>query len=286
LEKKQKKKVLAKKESKALRNSMDSERLTRAIVALVELVARLRSPNGCPWDIQQTDSSIKLYLLEEAYEVLDAVEKSSPQDVCSELGDLLFQILFLAQLAAERKEFDFVEVVEKISEKMIKRHPHVFGGTKVDSAEDVALNWARIKAREKSASRKTSSFFESVPSNLPALLRAHRLSERASKLNSGWTNAEEIWDKILEQFEALKSAVTQQERDLVSKEMGGLLFNLVNLTRHWGLNAENLLRLFNREFLECLDKADQELNACGIKLEEATSDQMKRALEKIKKIAL
>ena len=260
---------------------MDSERLTKAIIALVELVARLRSPNGCPWDAQQTDSSIKVYLLEEAYEVLDAIEKSSPQDICMELGDLLFQILFLAQLAAERKEFDFIKVVEKVTQKMVQRHPHVFGGTKVDGAEDVAVNWARIKANEKGAAQKTSSFFESIPSNLPALLRAHRLSERASKLNSDWTGEEEIRDKILEQFELLKSAINRQDKNLVGKEMGGLLFNLVSLSRHWGFNAENLLRLANQEFLEYLQETERELNACGIKLEEATSDQMKRVLKKM-----
>jgi MazG family protein len=265
---------------------MDSERLTKAISALVELVARLRSPNGCPWDAQQTDSSIKVYLLEEAYEVLDAIEKSSPQDICMELGDLLFQILFLAQLAAERNEFDFIEVVEKVTQKMVQRHPHVFGGTKVDSAEDVALNWAKIKASEKGAAQKTSSFFESIPSNLPALLRAHRLSERASKLNSSWTCEGEISDKILGQFEVLKSAINRQDKDLVSKEIGRLFFSLVCLSRHWGLNAENLLRLANQEFLEYLQETERELNACGIKLEEVTSDQMKRALKKAGRVIL
>ena len=237
--------------------NMDSDRLSRAIVTLVELVARLRNPGGCPWDAKQADSTLKMYLLEEAYEVLDAIEQSSPQDVCMELGDLLFQILFLARLAAERKEFDFTEVVEKITEKMIRRHPHVFGGTSVDSAEDVKLNWARIKAEEKGAAQKTSSVFESVPTNLPALLRTHRLSERASKLNPDLANGEKIWNKVLGQFEALKSAVTREDRDSVREAMGGLLFSLSNLTRHWGFNAENLLRLTNQEFLECFEKTEK-----------------------------
>ena len=161
---------------KSLRNpilNMNSNRLSKAVVALTDLVTRLRSPAGCPWDAKQTDSTLKMYLLEEAYEVLDAIENSSPEDVCLELGDLLFQILFLAQLAAERKEFDFTDVVEKITEKMIRRHPHVFGETRVADAEDVKRNWAKIKAKEKEAARKTSSVVESVSMNLPALLRAH-----------------------------------------------------------------------------------------------------------------
>jgi tetrapyrrole methylase family protein/MazG family protein len=237
--------------------NMDSDRLCRAVVALVELVTRLRSPGGCPWDAKQTDSTLKMYLIEEAYETLDAIEKSSPKDVCMELGDLLFQILFLAHLAAERKEFDFTEVVEKITEKMIRRHPHVFGETRVDSAEDVTLNWARIKAKEKGAAQKTASVFESVPTNLPALLRTHRLSERASKLNADLANGEEIWNKVLGQFEALKSSVTREDRDSVREAMGWLLFSLSNLTRHWGFNAESLLRLTNQEFLECFEKTEK-----------------------------
>ena len=128
---------------------MDSDRLSKAIVALTNLVARLRGPEGCPWDARQTDSTIKIYLIEEAFEVLDAIEKSSPEDVCLELGDLLFQVLFLARLADERNEFDFIDVVEKITKKMIHRHPHVFGEVKVNSAEDVANNWANIKKAEK-----------------------------------------------------------------------------------------------------------------------------------------
>ena len=236
---------------------MDSDRLSRAVVALVELVTRLRSPGGCPWDAKQTDSTLKMYLLEEAYEVLDAIEQSSPEDVCMELGDLLFQILFLAHLAAERKEFDFTEVVEKITEKMIRRHPHVFGETSVDSAEDVALNWAKIKAKEKGSPQKMSSVFESVPTNLPALLRSHRLTERASKLNPDLANGEEIWNKVLGQFEALKSAVTREDRGSVREAMGGLLFSLSNITRHWGFNAENLLRLANQEFMECFEKTEK-----------------------------
>ena len=259
---------------------MDSDRLSRAVVALVDLVVRLRGPNGCPWDAKQTDASIKMYLLEEAYEVLDAIENSSPRDVCMELGDLLFQILFLTQLAAERKEFDFIEVVEKITEKMIHRHPHVFGSSKLDSPEEVALNWTRIKANEKGSSHKPSSALQSVPLNLPALLRAHRLGERASKLNTFWANGDKILATLQEEFEALKSAIARQDRDLVSEKTGDLLFDLANLTRHWGLNAENLLRLANQDFLEFFEKAESTLRASGIDIEEATPDQLNRIWKK------
>jgi MazG family protein len=243
---------------------MDPDRLPKAFVDLVDLVVRLRGPGGCPWDAEQTDSTIKLYLLEEAYEVLEAIEKSSPLDVCLELGDLLFHILLLAQLAEERKEFDFVEVVERITEKMIRRHPHVFGKTKVDNAEDVALNWAMIKKEEKGDPKDTSSLLKDVPVNLPALLKAHRLNERASKVDFDWPNADAVWDEVLEKFEELSAAVSRQDRDLFSEEMGDLLFSLANLARHWGFNSEHLLRVANRKFLDHFEKIEATTQVHGL----------------------
>jgi MazG family protein len=263
---------------------MDPDRLPKAIEALVSLVARLRGPGGCPWDAKQTDSSIKIYLLEEAYEVLEAIEKSSSQEVCMELGDLLFQILFLAQIAAERNEFDFIEVVERITEKMIHRHPHVFGEVRVDGAEDVAHNWAEIKKKEKEkgALNDSISQLEGIPANLPALLRAHRLSERASRANLDWADTDEIWGKVEAQFKKLKMAVTSKERDLVAEQMGQLLFDLVNLGRRWGLNAEDLLRLANQKFLKCVVKMERDLKSSGITLEKATPEQIRQAWDRVR----
>ncbi len=229
---------------------MDFDRLSKAIVALVELVQRLRGPDGCPWDKKQTESNIKLYLLEEAYEVLAAIELSPPQEVCSELGDLLFQILFLAQLAIEKNQFDFVDVVEIITEKMIRRHPHVFGQKKVDSAEEVTFNWTQIKKAEKNAANDISGLLESIPMDLPALLRAHRLSERATRADAKGAGADEVWDRVRARFEGLGAAITDEDRELAGREIGKLLFGLADLTRNLGLNAENLLRLTNREFVE------------------------------------
>ncbi len=233
---------------------MDPERLTRGVQALVELVAGLRGPGGCPWDAKQKDSTIKLYLLEEAYEVLDAIERSSPPDVCQELGDVLFHILFLARLAEERKEFDFIGVVERITEKMIRRHPHVFGRTRADNAEDVADNWARIKKEEKKVSGDTSSLLDGVPVNLPALLRAHRLSERVARADDDSLDAGDAWDKVLESFEGMKAAVVIEDRDAFAREVGAHLFCLVNVARLWGFNSEHLLRDVNKEFKDSFEK--------------------------------
>ena len=147
---------------------MSKDRLSNALSALWELVARLRGPGGCPWDAKQMDSDVKMYLLEEAYEVLDAIEKESPDDVREELGDLLFQIIFLCSLAADRGEFDLAEVMEEIGDKMIRRHPHVFGGEKVNSPSEVSHNWARIKREEKGDNGSASDSLRDVPLDLPA----------------------------------------------------------------------------------------------------------------------
>ena len=261
---------------------MNKDKLSGALLALYDLVSRLRGPGGCPWDEQQTISSIKMYLLEEAYEVLDAIEKGSSEDVCHELGDLLFQIIFLASLAEDRGEYDLLEVMEKIKEKMINRHPHVFGSTKVRSPEEVSENWDRIKKTEKGAPVSFSSLLQSVPIDLPALLRAQRLSERASKVDFDWPNREEIWGKVQEEKEELGKAILDRDKERLEEEIGDLLFSLVNLARHWGLDAEHLMRDANQKFIERFKEMEEELKAAGIDLDKATPPEMDRAWEKIK----
>ena len=189
----------------------------------------------------------------------------------------------MTQLASERREFDFAEVVEKITEKMIRRHPHVFGRTRVNGAEEVAHNWAKIKKAEEGTHQKKGSALRTVPTNLPALLRAHRLTERASMLNPHWENEDETREKVQRHFEGLKAAIRRQDRDFFHKEMGRLIFSLVNLSRLWGFNAEDLLRTVNQEFLAYFEKTKSELESRGIELGEATSDQIKSVWEKIKK---
>ena len=252
------------------------------MVALVDLVVRLRGPDGCPWDAKQTDASIKVYLLEEAYEVMEALERTDPKDVCQELGDLLFQIVFLAHLAGERGDFDFIDVIEKITEKMIRRHPHVFAEAKVDSAEDVAFNWAKIKRAEKEAAKEIISDLRSVPKDLPALMRAHRLGERVSKTGLDWLNSEEMWEKVVGEFENLRTAVTERQGAGVREGLGKLLLGLANVSRLWGYNAENLLRLAIQEYLERLEKMESVLKSSGVTPEAATSNQLKEAWAKTK----
>lgn len=261
---------------------MDRNRLSDAFSALADLVERLRGPGGCPWDAIQTDKTIKTYLLEEAYEVLEAVDESSPDDICSELGDLLFQILFLSHLAAERNEFDILTVVEKITEKMIRRHPHVFGESGALDAAHVENNWARIKETEKGNEINVSSSLRSIPSNMPSLLRAHRLSERASRAGFDWTNANEVWNKVKEEIDEFESAILRNNRENAGEEIGDLIFSIVNLARHLGFNAEHLLRMANCKFLDRFEKMEKEIEALGIGLRDASADQMNEAWERVK----
>lgn len=261
---------------------MNKDRLSEAVSALNELVFRLRGPGGCPWDAAQTDDTAKMYLLEEAYEVLDAINGKSPEDVCEELGDLIFQIFFLSALARERDEFDLTGVIEGITKKMIRRHPHVFGDKTVTGPSEISDNWDRIKREEKKGDSSPLSRFNSVPVNLPALLRAHRLSERASKVGFDWTGKEEIWEKVKEEFAELSDSVNENDDNKVREEMGDLMFSMVNLARHWGLNSEQLVMDANQKFIKRFERMEEELRASGPGIDEADMDEMDRVWERIK----
>lgn len=228
---------------------MRKDALSKAFVALTELMATLREPGGCPWDAEQTMDTIKMYLLEETYEVLEAIERRNPEEVRNELGDLLFQIIFLARIAEENEAFDLVDVIEGIREKMTHRHPHVFGRVKVESAEEVSKNWAEIKKAENGDADPYASLLHGVPSGLPALLRAHRLGERASK--AGWKEPEgrAMLGKVEQGFEVLNHSVRRGEEGHISEQIGGLIFDLASMARQRGHNAEHLLREANQKFL-------------------------------------
>ena len=260
---------------------MDAARLAAACTSLADLVARLRGPGGCPWDARQTEATIKIYLLEEAYEVLEAIETGSPEEICAELGDLLFQVLFLAQLAAERREFDLLSVIQRITEKMIRRHPHVFGDTRVNGADEVARNWSRIKQTEKGANATASAQLKSVPVHLPALLRAHRLTERAAKAGLDWDDREAAWQRAALGFAKLSDAVSAQGTARVGREIGRALFSLAQLARLWQCNAEDLLRAANQEFLGLFSALEESLARDGVSMAMASAEQLRLAWEEV-----
>lgn len=229
----------------------------------VEIIRRLRDPNGgCPWDLEQTHLTLRPYLIEEAYEVLEAIESADDQELRDELGDLLLQVVLHAQLGSERKAFDIEQVIDSVAKKMIRRHPHVFGSLSVETSNEVLKNWEAIKAEErggKQAERK-ASVLEGVPAALPALIRAQRLGEKASRVGFDWDSKEGVWKKVIEELGELEEAMAllkekatkalttaPKERDpkiqqQVESEVGDLLFSVCQLSRWLGMSAEDSLR--------------------------------------------
>ena len=213
---------------------------------LRSLIARLRGDLGCPWDRKQTLDSLKIYLLEETYELAEALDRKAGEEVKEELGDLLFQIVFLSQLYEEQGVFDLTQVMNTIYRKMIRRHPHVFGDKNWGNAEQVVQGWQDIKAEEK----KGQDPFESIPVNLPALLKAHRISQRAAGLGFDWPDMNGVLEKVREEFRELEEAIRENNLPSAREELGDLLFALVNLGRFLEIPAENALRNTIQKFLK------------------------------------
>ena len=231
------------------------KRSGKAFEALVALQARLRAPDGCPWDREQTHDSLRTYLVEETYEVLDALEGGDPRKFADELGDLLLQIVFHAQLASEAGRFDIADVIEQIYTKMVRRHPHVFGNVQAKSSAQVLKNWEQLKAEERAKEEKpkkaaAASILDPVPRSLPALLEAHQLTRRAANVGFDWPDVNGIFDKLAEETAELKELLASGDRgsETVEEELGDLLFVGVNLARFLGFDAEIALKKANRKF--------------------------------------
>lgn len=229
---------------------------------LVNLMARLRSPNGCPWDREQTYATLAPMLLEEAYEAFEAVEdarEGRPAELREELGDLLFQIIFYAQVANERGEFSIDDVITAIHDKMVRRHPHVFGDVTAEDSTTVLLNWETMKAQERRAAGKTedvkTSLLTGVSSKAPALIEAHQLSTKAARVGFDWKSVDDIFDKLQEEIEELRRAIRdhsnlkdEANHARVREEIGDLLFAATNIARHMQVESEAALKLTNRKF--------------------------------------
>lgn len=244
-----------------------------AFEKLVFIMETLRSENGCPWDKEQTRDSLKSYLVEEAYEVLEALEEDSPSEIKSELGDLLFQIIFHAQIAKEQDEFDIWAVLAAITDKMIRRHPHVFGGDKVENSAQVLVNWERIKKVE-GEDNPRNSILDGVPKNLPALLRAYRLQDKASRVGFDWKNVKEVIAKVEEELRELKEAFYANDRRKIELELGDVFFSLVNLARFLHINPEGAIGQTIKRFVERFRYIEQELEKKGKKMEESSLEEM------------
>jgi tetrapyrrole methylase family protein/MazG family protein len=235
--------------------------------ALEKIVARLRAPDGCPWDRAQTHASIKPYLIEEAYEVLQALDEENIDKLSEELGDLLLQILLHAQIAKEASEFSIGDVIKGISTKLIRRHPHVFGQSKAANAEQVALEWEELKQNER---QKDDSLLSSVPRGMPALSYSHSIQRRAAGVGFDWKEYEGILDKLTEEIREVKQATTRQEK---IHEFGDVLFALVNAARWQGVDLEEALRLANERFSRRYRYMEEACRKRGISLRDLSFEE-------------
>ncbi len=249
-------------------------RATDALERLLSIMERLRGPGGCPWDREQTLRTLRPYVLEETYEVLEAIDSGDPREHCEELGDLLLQIVFQAQLAKEERQFDFADVAEAISNKLVSRHPHVFGDAQVKDAEGVLRQWAALKREEKKAKGGGASVLEGVPREMPALARADRLTEKASRVGFDWPDPGGARAKLSEELSELDEALAAGDADALEHELGDVLFAAANLGRKLGIPPEEALRGAVARFISRFSHVERELARRGVPHGEATLAEM------------
>lgn len=268
---------------------------SRDISRLIEIMADLRTPvTGCPWDLEQTFATIAPYTLEEAYEVAEAISNGDMVELREELGDLLLQVVYHARMAEEERHFDFGDVVEAITKKMIRRHPHVFGDETGEKPELVKGIWERIKAEERAEKRAAreelglaepnKGFLDDVPTAFPALQEADKLQRRASKVGFDWNDARLVLDKIREETLELDEELASgaPDRDRITDELGDTLFALANLARHLDIDPEEALRRTNRKFRKRFAAIESQADATGTTLEAMTLDEMEAAWQAAK----
>ncbi len=259
---------------------------------LVALQARLRAPGGCPWDREQTHESLRTFLIEEAYEVLDALESGNAENFAGELGDLLLQVIFHSGLAAEAGRFDISDVIERVHNKMVRRHPHVFGTVEAKTSAQVLKNWEQLKAEERRAEEgsslgsggkvkgaspkvpETASILDAVPRTLPALLEAHQLTRRAANVGFDWQKVEGVFEKLTEETAEIRKALATGDRAHLEEEAGDLLFVCVNLARFLGLDAEITLKKANSKFSRRFRQMERSAAAAGQTLSALSPDQL------------
>lgn len=247
---------------------------------LIDIMAKLRAENGCPWDKKQTRDSLKPYLIEETYEVLEAIDESNPEKLKEELGDLMFQIIFHTQIATENGEFTIEDVFKGISDKIINRHPHVFSNAKFESPDEVSRQWHERKAEE---GKFKESVLDGVPKTLPALLRSQRLQSRAAKVGFDWEKIEDVLDKVDEELSELKTAIKIGTKKDIEEELGDVLFVLVNVSRFAGLNAEEALKKTINKFINRFRYIEQKAKELGQNISDMTLKEMDKLWEEIKK---
>ena len=240
---------------------------------LLDIMARLRAENGCPWDREQTHESLRIYMIEETYEVLEALDAGDRDKFCNELGDLLLQIVFHAQIARENGEFDINDVTTEICRKLISRHPHIFGDTRADTPDQVVENWEAIKKREKQLKSQTG-VLKDVPSNLPALMRSYKVQQKAAQVGFDWDNIEDVFNKVDEEIRELRDVYKSKNVERITDELGDTMFALVNLSRFLKVQPELALTGTVNKFIRRFEYIEQQSTKAGKKLEEMTLAEM------------
>jgi MazG family protein len=246
--------------------------MKRSFEELVQLMTRLRGPDGCPWDRKQTLPSLKPFVIEESYEVVDAIDRDDRRGLCEELGDFLLQAVFIAEVTREEGSFDIYDAVTAIHEKLVRRHPHVFGDVEAHDAEQVLVNWEKLKNEERKAENK--SVLAGVPQSLPALLKAARLTEKAARVGFDWRRTDDVFDKLSEEIAEVREAIAAGDEAQVHDELGDLLFTIANIARKLNVNAEEALQSTNRKFSRRFESMEASVRERGQNLDQLTLEQM------------
>jgi MazG family protein len=244
----------------------------RTFDQLVQLMSTLRGPQGCPWDRKQTLETLKPFVIEESYEVVDAIDRNDPEGLKEELGDFLLQAVFIAEIARAEGSFDIYDAITAIHDKLVRRHPHVFGDTEAETAEKVLVNWEKLKNEERKAENK--SVLAGVPQSLPALLRASRLTEKAARVGFDWRRTEDVFEKIEEEIAEVHEAIRSGDEKKVHDEIGDLLFTVANIARKLNVNAEEALQSTNRKFTRRFEAMEHRVREKDQNLDQLTLEEM------------
>ncbi|MDR0371516.1 MAG: nucleoside triphosphate pyrophosphohydrolase [Prevotellaceae bacterium] len=236
---------------------------------LLNIMNELRAK--CPWDSEQTNKSLRTLTIEETYELADAIIKNDDLEIKKELGDLLMHIVFYSIIGDEQQAFDLYDVCKSVNEKLIYRHPHIFGDVKADDSETVMQNWENLKLKEKGGNK---SVLSGVPSSLPALIKAYRIQDKARNIGFDWEEREQVWDKVLEEFTELKTEISAMDKDKMEAEFGDLLFSMINAARLYDINPENALERTNRKFINRFNYLEAKTIAKGRDLKKMTLAEM------------
>jgi MazG family protein len=252
----------------------------RSFDDLVQLMTTLRGPNGCPWDRKQTLPDLKPYVIEEAYEVVDAIDRDDRAGLMEEVGDLLLEAVFIAEITREEGTFDINDSVTAIHDKLVRRHPHVFGDVVAGDAEEVLVNWEKLKSDERKAENK--SVLSGVPRSLPALLKAGRLTEKAARVGFDWRRTEDVFDKLDEEVGELREAVSSGDASKMHGEIGDLLFTIANIARKLNVNPEEALQSTNRKFMSRFESMEASVHGRGQNLDQLTLEEMDKLWDEAK----